>query len=585
MKVRHTTSAKRHSSVFPSDILTLRKELRAERTARIAAEATVARQREQIESLEAQLARYRSGRRETEEMLQNEIQKLRRELAERDDVIENVKAQLVWFRENYMKTSRSEVKGADGQEHEDVKSHEAQDQSDTEATDSSGTDENDNASEQPKRPRGQQRGAKGPSRSNRSGIRSDTDFLDIPGCACKSCGKAFRRLDVTKPSPLIELYKELVRIMYHRYVYVQDCDCSGNKQIVTADPPPKLFDRTELGNTVWTHFLTEKHLFGTPTNRTLKELNLMGLSLSAGTVTGGFCVINDKLDLLYRGIIDRCRGADLWNADETWWRVFGKRWWMWLVASDDAVVYLLDPSRSKKVPNYFFGGSVGVLMTDRLASYKALHEGIRKVWCWVHQRRDFLNVFKSMPKLKEWAKQWLKEIARLFVLNLFRFRLFEQNKTRGMEWQKANDDLKQHVEHLKALWESELKQTDLHKKQRTILESMQRHWDGLTLFLSDPRIPLENNRAERLLRNPVVLRKNSYRSGSEWSGELAAKVFSIFQTWLINDLNPEALLLDYLNECSKPGRPPPDISLFLPWTMSEERKRQFQLPKTYQRPG
>jgi len=55
-----------------------------------------------------------------------------------------------------------------------------------------------------------------------------------------------------------------------------------------------------------------------------------------------------------------------------------------LIASDDAVAYILDPSRSKKVPTEFFAGSAGVLMTDRLASYKALQDAIRKAWCWVH---------------------------------------------------------------------------------------------------------------------------------------------------------------------------------------------------------
>ena len=104
--------------------------------------------------------------------------------------------------------------------------------------------------------------------------------------------------------------------------------------------------------------------------------------------------------------------------------------------------------------------------------------------------------------------------------------------------------------------------------------------------MKDPRIPLHNNRAERLLRNAVIVRKNSFGSGAEWAGHLAAKLFSIFQTWLINGLDPQALLLDYFNECSKsPGKPPPDIRQFLPWSMSAERKQALALPKSYKAPG
>ena len=208
---------------------------------------------------------------------------------------------------------------------------------------------------------------------------------------------------------------------------------------------------------------------------------------------------------------------------------------------------MLDASRSKKVPNGFFAGSKGIFMTDRLASYKGLPDDIKKAWCWVHQRRDFLNVFKGMPKLKKWAEKWLKKIAILFVLNHERFKAWENNKAFGKDFDVAQANLNLYVAELKECFKSELKQSGLHKKQKTILESMKRHWDGLTLFLTDPRIPLDNNRAERLLRNAVILRKNCYGSGAQWAGELAAKVFSIFQTWLINGLDPEPLLLDYFH--------------------------------------
>ena len=225
-------------------------------------------------------------------------------------------------------------------------------------------------------------------------------------------------------------------------------------------------------------------------------------------------------------------------------------------------------------------------MTDRLASYKSLHDAIKKAWCWVHVRRDILNLFLSMTKCKKWAKWWLEEIGLLFALTEQRFRLWEQNKTLGSVWDSAQTALEQQVERLERRWQTELKNSQLHDEQKKVLRSMKRHWEGLTLFLVDPRIPLHNNRAERLLRNAVILRKNSFGSGTQWAGNLAAKVFSIFQTWLINGLDPQALLLEYFNECSKtPGKAPPDVSQFLPWSMSEERKLCFALPDSYKRPG
>ena len=205
--------------------------------------------------------------------------------------------------------------------------------------------------------------------------------------------RPYKLMNRTEASPLTEIELNLLRTIYQRCIYVSECDCEGRK-IKVAAPPQKLFARTEIGNSLWVWLIIQKFLNGMPQNRILKQLSLCGLSLAAGTVTGGYKIISELLDPLYDKLLDNCRGADLWNADETTWRIFGedkKRWWFWLIASNDTVVYLLDPSRSKKVPEEFFAGSAGILMTDRLASYKGLHAAIRKAWCWAHIRRDIYN--------------------------------------------------------------------------------------------------------------------------------------------------------------------------------------------------
>jgi hypothetical protein len=64
----------------------------------------------------------------------------------------------------------------------------------------------------------------------------------------------------------------------------------------------------------------------------------------------------------------------------------------------------------------------------------------------------------------------------------------------------------------------------------------------LTLFVDDPRIPLDNNYGERLIRNPAVGRKNYYGSGAQWSGRLAMMLFSIFATLVLWKINPRTSL-------------------------------------------
>lgn len=441
------------------------------------------------------------------------------------------------------------------------------------------------------RKRGQQPGAKGHGRTKRDGLFEEHVELFLEQNCCSTCQTPFKMLPGTDDSTIVEYETMLSLMKFHRARYVRQCKCPGPK-VITAEPPPRLYPRTTIGNSLWIHLVVQKFLFGVPTNRTLKDLALKGLGLAAGTVTGGLHVINNLVEPLFEQIVQFCRNADEWHADETSWRVFGENtadkktnnWWLWVMSCKQAVVYLVDPSRSSRVPNAFFEHSNGLLMSDRFSAYKSLPKAIQKAWCWIHVRRDFLNMFR-LKKFSAWAKGWLMRIANLFVLNEQRFKLWKDQLNFGSEWELACKRLSSHVEMMKLEWQSELLKP-LHKQQKTVLNSLKRHWDGLTLFLTDPRIPLHNNLAERLLRNCVVLRKNSYGSGSDWAGKLASKIFTLFQTWLINGLDPQSLLLDYFNECSSnPGKPPPSIDKFLPWKMSDERKREFTLPPSFKRPA
>jgi hypothetical protein len=93
------------------------------------------------------------------------------------------------------------------------------------------------------------------------------------------------------------------------------------------------------------------------------------------------------------------------------------------------------------------------------------------------------------------------------------------------------------------------------------------------LYTEHPEIPMDNNEAERVLRGPVVGRKNYYGSGAIWSGELAAVLFSLFHTLELWKINPRAWLTEYLSACAEAeANVPADMQRFLPWNMSERRR-------------
>jgi transposase len=222
-----------------------------------------------------------------------------------------------------------------------------------------------------------------------------------------------------------------------------------------------------------------------------------------------------------------------------------------------------------------------VLEVDRYSGYKAMAQvksGLMVLaFCWAHVRRDFVGVGKSWSELRPWALSWLRRIRHLYSVNRKRLR----HQSGSAKFQEQDALLRQAVEATRAEAGRELSDPQLRQPCRKVLESLQEHWIGLTRFVDDSRIPMDNNASERAVRGPAVARKNFYGSGSLWSGRLAAAMFSLLATLAHWNLNPRRWLTWYLESCAASGgKTPEDIQPFLPWNLSAERRAALAMPTT-----
>jgi len=79
-------------------------------------------------------------------------------------------------------------------------------------------------------------------------------------------------------------------------------------------------------------------------------------------------------------------------------------------------------------------------------------------------------------------------------------------------------------------------------------------WPRLIAFLDDPRIPLDNNAAERALRGVVLGRKNHYGSRSKRGTEVAALFYSLLESAKLCCVEPKANLREAVYAAlKKPG--------------------------------
>ncbi len=337
---------------------------------------------------------------------------------------------------------------------------------------------------------------------------------------------------------------------------------------------------------VWVEILLDKFASHRPTERLLGQWRLLGLDVAAGTVAGGLERLEPLFRPLYDALLRRNAESALAQADETRWMVFivlegktGYRWWLWVFLGEDTVVFRLDPTRSHDVPEGHFPAEARVvLMVDRYAAYKAMAQvklgNVVLVFCWSHVRRDFITVGKGWPEHKEWALAWLRRIRELYRHHRQR----RISQAGGAEFVAADAELRQTVAAMQAQAAAELADPKRPTPCRKVLASLQEHWDGLTRFVDDLRIPLDNNASERQARGPALGRKNYYGSGALWSGRLAAMLFSLFATLTMAKINIRTWLTWFLESCAaNRGQVPADINPFLPWTMSADKRRALAL--------
>jgi len=246
------------------------------------------------------------------------------------------------------------------------------------------------------------------------------------------------------------------------------------------------------------------------------------------------------------------------------------------------VVFRLDPSRSHDVPEgHFAADACVILMVDHYSGYKAMAQvklgNVILVFCWAHVRRDFIEVGKGWNELKSWALTWLRRIRTLYRLQNQRL----AHEPSSTEFQAADAALRETVTDMQTQAATELANPQLREPCRKTLKSLQEHWSGLTRFVNDLRIPMDNNASERANRGPAVGRKNYYGSGSLWAGRLAAMLFSLFATVSRCGLNPRLWLSWYLESCATAGgKAPEDIQAFLPWNLSDEHRAKLRTPNT-----
>ena len=192
-------------------------------------------------------------------------------------------------------------------------------------------------------------------------------------------------------------------------------------------------------------------------------------------------------------------------------------------------------------------GFDGVLVADGYRAYdkaaKAADGDIDLAICWAHARRKLVEAEESYPE----ASEALDLMGELFLIerDLPDWQVITDPNLRAQvlaQIREIRQDKSRPLVDALAAWA---------KAQRVLPKSalgkaigyLHTYWDGLLLYLTDPRVPMTNNAAERAIRGCVVGRKNFYGSKSVRGTQVAALFYSLLESAKLAGVEPHGYLM------------------------------------------
>lgn len=451
--------------------------------------------------------------------------------------------------------------------------------------------------------RGAKKGRPNRPRHQHKTLPVEEDVIAIPDeqLYCSECAEPYIAFPKTEDSDIVEIHVNAHIRRVKREQATASCQCLNRPSLITAPTAPRVYPKARYGVSVWVLILLDKYQSYTPSNRLYQRLADQGASLSAGTVTNGLKKIAPLFLPIQHAMQAQQAKERLFHNDETMWKVFeategkiGYKWYLWVTRSASVVSFTVATGRSTRVIEGCFKDHQAesiIIVCDRYVAYKKFANDnpdfVTLAFCWAHVRRDFLDAARSFPEDEEWMFNWVKEIGKLYHLN--QQRLDDWDKSQPLDKQsKAFNKAHQALTHAVAYLEQKMQLAKVNEaaikgepksKRLKVIDSLSNHWEGLTVFVENPQVPMDNNPAEQALRMPVAGRRSFYGSGAVWSAELASILMGWIKTLQLWEINPYTWFYTYLQACAENASAPPnDIATFLPWEMQEERMAYFRTP-------
>jgi len=382
-----------------------------------------------------------------------------------------------------------------------------------------------------RKPSGRKRGGqKGHRGATRPLVEDPEHRLIIPLTGTCACGRC--RAEIA--TEVLPERRQVVELVIHREVTeyrIVGGTCACGREQRSAFPEgiaaPVQYGP---GMSAFAVYMTQYQLL--PYQRTADVLaELAGIAISAGSIHRAVTVAAGRLQEPVQAIGNALVQAPVAHADETGIRVGATLHWLHVLSTAQLTAYFPHPKRGAEAMDAFglLGQFFGVLVHDHWSAYErytCLH-----AFCNAHHLRELTAIAEMIPS-QTWAGDM---IALLCEANT----VVCEARVQGLTALPTSEILRLHAGYDAILAEAEARNPRRPRKPGTrgrvkqspaynLIARLRKHRKEVLRFITDLRVPFDNNLAERDIRMPKLKQKvcGCFRA------ESGAKHFATIRSYL-----------------------------------------------------
>ncbi|MBE0436477.1 MAG: IS66 family transposase, partial [Methylomicrobium sp.] len=348
----------------------------------------------------------------------------------------------------------------------------------------------------------------------------ETVVLDIAEsdkvCAC--CQGALHRIGENRSEKLefIPAQMKVIETVRPKYA-CRECEKTGTQNTIKqAIMPLSLIPKGIATPSLLSQIITGKFQYSLPLYRQESLFKQYGIELSRRTMSDWMKKCADALCPLYDRLHQVLLAQPAIQADETTLNVIKEarsKCYMWVYCTGketpdkhnlipNIVLYDYQPTRSGQCAVDFLQGFKGYLNVDGYQAYESTQATL--AGCWAHARRKFIEAEKGMPK----GKSGKATIAISYIKKLYAIETLAQQAKNAEETFKIRQEKAPEIlANYKAWLDKSAQQIPPKSLLGKAIRYNLNQWDKLSVYLTDWRINIDNNRAERAIKPFVIGRK------------------------------------------------------------------------------